>query len=64
MLEWTSSLPAVIEEDKGKEFTVNVKLGSASQFLSYNQIQRTFEQIPWLSKLEEEVFAVQIEIVG
>ena len=57
-LKWTSALPAIIGEDKEKKFTVNVNLGSASKFLSFDEQQRTFAQIPLLNKVEKDVFTV------
>ena len=64
-LEWASALPAIIGEDKERKwFTVDVNLGGTAQFLSFNKMQRTFEHVPWQSKLERETFTMQIDIVN
>ena len=56
-------MPPIIGEDKGKKFSVYVNLDSASSFLSFNQLQRTFEHnTGWSSTLEESVFTVKIKI--
>ena len=63
-LEWDSALPAIIGEDEVKKFTVDVNLGDASKFLSYNKFTRNFEKVPWQNILETEVFIIKIEIVN
>ena len=61
-LEWMSALPPIIGEDQGKKFSVDVNIGSASTFLTFDQVQRTFQHNSGSNMLDEGVYTVKIEI--
>ena len=64
-MDWSSILPSIIGEAEGEKFSVEVILGKASSFLSYNPLLRKFISIPKpKGPVKEGNYSVKIELTN